>query len=148
MMAEFCHQHGIRLLAYGTICGGLASERYLGRPEPQLAELNTPSLRKYKQMIDEWGGWSLFQELLSALDRISVKHSMSIANVATRYILDKPVVAGVIIGARLGIAEHRSDNVRVFGLQLEKEDEDRIEDVCAKSNDLFKTIGDCGDEYR
>ena len=73
---------------------------------------------------------------------------MSIANVATRYILDRPAVAGAIIGVRLGIADHRDDNARVFSFRLEKDDTNSIEEVNKKSNDLFETIGDCGDEYR
>jgi aryl-alcohol dehydrogenase-like predicted oxidoreductase len=99
-------------------------------------------------MIDDWGGWGLFQELLLVLDRIAKKHSRSIANVATRYILDKPAVAGVIIGARLGITNHIDDNAKVFGFKLDRDDLKSIEEVCTKSNDLFERIGDCGDEYR
>jgi aryl-alcohol dehydrogenase-like predicted oxidoreductase len=146
-MARFCRDNKSSLLAYGTICGGLMSERYLGRPEPY-SELDTASLKKYKRMIDEWGGWDLFQQLLSALDTIAKKHGVGIANVAARYILDRPAVAGVIIGARLGIADHRDDNARVFGFRLDGDDLGSIEEVCRKSNDLYETIGDCGDEYR
>jgi aryl-alcohol dehydrogenase-like predicted oxidoreductase len=145
-MARFCTDNKASLLAYGTICGGLISEHYLGRPEPY--DLGTASLKKYKRMIDAWGDWQLFQELLSTLKGIAQKHDVGIANVATRYILDRPVVAGVIIGARLGIAEHRDDNARVFGFRLDQNDNGSIEDVCKKSNDLFEMIGDCGDEYR
>jgi aryl-alcohol dehydrogenase-like predicted oxidoreductase len=145
-MAQFCRDNKASLLAYGTICGGLLSERYLGKPEPY--NLDTASLKKYKRMIDAWGGWQLFQELLSILKGIAQHHGVSIENVATRYILDKPAVAGVIIGARLGIADHRDDNARVFGFRLDKDDNGSIEEVCKKSNDLFEMIGDCGDEYR
>jgi aryl-alcohol dehydrogenase-like predicted oxidoreductase len=145
-MAEFCRDNKASLLAYGTICGGLMSERYLGRPEPY--DLDTASLKKYKRMIDAWGGWELFQELLSTLKGIAGKHGVSIPNVSTRYILDRPAVAGVIIGTRLGIAEHRDDNTRVFGFKLDHDDNRSIEDVCEKSTDLFEMIGDCGDEYR
>lgn len=145
-MARFCKDNKMSLLAYGTICGGLLSERYLGRPEPY--DLDTASLKKYKRMVDTWGGWELFQELLSTLNEIAKKHGVSIANVATRYILDKPAVAGVIIGVRLGIANHLDDNSRVFGLKLDKDDNSKIEEICKKSNNLFDAIGDCGDEYR
>jgi aryl-alcohol dehydrogenase-like predicted oxidoreductase len=147
-MIPFCKRHKVSLLAYGSICGGLISERYLGRVEPSGAELNTLSLRKYKRMIDAWGGWNLFQELLLNLNRIAQKHGVSIANVATRYILDKPGVAGVIIGVRLGIADHISNNLQVFNLTLDKSDLNDIESVCTKSDNLFEKIGDCGDEYR
>jgi aryl-alcohol dehydrogenase-like predicted oxidoreductase len=54
-MIPFCQARGIVLLTYGTYCGGLLSERYLGQPEPGYVALSTASLRKYKQMIDAWG---------------------------------------------------------------------------------------------
>ncbi|KAG2474320.1 MAG: hypothetical protein NPMRTHETA2_350001 [Nitrosopumilales archaeon] len=99
-------------------------------------------------MIDTWGGWNLFQELLVILDNIAKKYNTSVANVATKFILDKPAVAGVIIGVRLGISEHRDDNVKVFGLNLDSEDNAKIKSVVSKANDLFDKIGDCGNEYR
>src|SRR5208282_3761990 len=87
-MAAFCRDHDITLLTYGTVLGGLLSEKYHGRPAPQRSELNTASLQKYSNMIDAWGGWTLFQELLSALKQIADKHQVSIANVGVCYILD------------------------------------------------------------
>ena len=29
-MADFCQQHGIKLLTYGTVAGGFLSDKYLG----------------------------------------------------------------------------------------------------------------------
>jgi len=147
-MIPYCQQHGIGLLTYGTFCGGLLSEKYVDQPEPGYNALNTSSLRKYKNMIDAWGGWTLFQELLGVLKAIADKHNVSIANVAVRYILDKPAVAGVIVGARLGISQHRNDNARVFEFTLDDADLSAIHGVTDKSNDLMQRIGDCGDEYR
>jgi len=149
-MIPFCLKYNINLLAYGSICGGLLSERFLGRAqEPSAAELDTLSLRKYKRMVDAWGGWSLFQALLVILKEIAQKYDVSIANVATRYILDKSsAVAGVIIGTRLGIVDHINDNARVFNFRLDKSDFEVIDNVCKRSNNLFEIIGDCGDEYR
>ena len=147
-MIPFCLEHNISLLAYGSICGGLISERYLGTVEPSTAELNTASLRKYKQMIDAWGGWDLFQKLLLTLKSIAQKYDVSIVNVATNYILAKAAVAGVIIGDRLGIVDHRNDNTRVFNFDLDKSDCYAIDAVCTNANNLFEIIGDCGDEYR
>ncbi len=147
-MIPFCLEHNTSLLAYGSICGGLISERYLGAVEPSTAELNTASLRKYKQMIDAWGGWDLFQKLLLTLKSIAQKYDVSIANVATNYILAKAAVAGVIIGDRLGIVDHRNDNTQVFNFDLDKSDCYAIDAVCTNANNLFEIIGDCGDEYR
>ena len=147
-MAAWCRDHGVSLLAYGTLLGGLLSEKFLDRPEPGRSELATVSLQKYKQMIDAWGGWALFQELLAVLKRIADRHGVGIANVGARYVLDRPAVAGVIIGARLGIAEHIADNARPFGFALDAGDLAAIDPVLAKSTDLMRVIGDCGDEYR
>jgi aryl-alcohol dehydrogenase-like predicted oxidoreductase len=147
-MASCCREHAISLLAYGTLLGGLLSEKYLGRPEPRRLELNTASLQKYKNMIDAWGGWTLFQELLAVLKQIADKHRVSIANVGVRYVLDRPAVAGVIVGARLGAAQHIAENTRVFGFALDAGDLAMIEAILMKSRDLTQVIGDCGDEYR
>jgi len=148
LMTSFFAKHGIKILSYGTLLGGFFSEKYLGVDEPHRGDLTTASLQKYKNMIDTWGGWQLFQELLFTLDKIAKKHNCSIANVSTRFVLDRPQVAGVIIGARLGIANHREDNSKVFDIKLDDEDISSISCVTAKSNDLFDVIGDCGDEYR
>jgi aryl-alcohol dehydrogenase-like predicted oxidoreductase len=147
-MIPFCIKHNTSLLAYGSICGGFLSERYLGRTEPSVYELDTLSLRKYKRMIDLWGGWKLFQELLLTLNKIARKYNVSIANVAIRYILDKSTVAGVIVGTRLGIVDHIRNNIQTFRFSLDNSDYDIINDICTRSNNLFDLIGDCGDEYR
>ncbi len=148
IMVPFFARNGIQIISYGTLLGGFFSEKYLNVDEPTRADLTTASLQKYKNMIDIWGGWELFQELLGVLNIISKKYDCSIANIATKFILDKPQVAGVIIGARLGISSHREDNSKVFELKLEQNDLLSISSVTSKSNDLFDTIGDCGDEYR
>ena len=148
IMTPFFAKHGIKILSYGTLLGGFFSEKYIGVDEPHRGDLTTPSLQKYKNMIDAWGGWQLFQELLSVMNSIGEKHNCSIANIATRFVLDRPQVAGVIIGARLGIAEHREDNAKVFDVKLDSQDISLIDSVTAKSNDLFDVIGDCGGEYR
>ena len=148
LMTPFFAKNNIKILAYGVLLGGFFSKKYLGVNEPHRGDLSTASLQKYKNMIDVWGGWQLFQELLSVLDAIAKKHDSSIANVAARFVLDRPQVAGAIIGARLGIANHRKDNAHTFDVRLDSEDLAKIKDVTSKSNDLFETIGDCGDEYR
>ena len=147
-LAQVCQRQGIHLLAYGTLAGGLLSDTYLGQPEPLRAALTTASLSKYKQMVDAWGGWDLFQELLIALKHVADRHEVSVADVAMRYIMDRPMVAGVIIGVRLGVADHLEDNARVFSLELEPKDLGEIELVLSRSRDLYQAIGDCGDEYR
>lgn len=46
-MAPACEARGVKLLTYGTLLGGLLTDKYLGKPEPTKAQLTTPSLGKY-----------------------------------------------------------------------------------------------------
>ncbi|XP_027874213.1 uncharacterized oxidoreductase At1g06690, chloroplastic-like [Xiphophorus couchianus] len=153
-MEQLCVANNIKLLTYGTLAGGLLSERYSGKAEPSSrAELDTASLSKYKNMIDSWGGWTLFQDLLVALETVAKRHGCSVASVATRYVLDRPAVGGVIVGCRFGVAgagQHIGDSLRSCSpeLQLTAEDHAAIESVTRRSTDLMALIGDCGDEYR
>lgn len=147
-MVEFCQTHDIKLLPYGVVCGGFLSEQYLNQPEPNNFRLETVSLKKYKNMIDAWGGWSLFQELLKTLKAIAQKHDVTIPNIAVRYILEQPTVAGAMVGTRLGISQHIEENAQVFEFSLDAEDNQTLNSVFSQSRDLMQIIGDCGDEYR
>ncbi|KAK9755944.1 hypothetical protein RND81_01G061200 [Saponaria officinalis] len=150
-MAELCQQKGVKLITYGTVMGGLLSEKFL---DTNLSipfagpSLDTPSLQKYKRMVDAWGGWSQFQVLLQKLSQISRKHGVSIATIAVKYILDQPAVAGSMIGVRLGLSDHIQDANAIFSLVLDEEDAESIREISSRGKDLMKVIGDCGDEYR
>jgi len=48
----------------------------------------------------------------------------------------------------LGLTDRRAENAETFTVTLDAEDLTRIDQVTSKSNDLFRSIGDCGDEYR
>ena len=100
---------------------------------------------KYKRFIDATGGWDKFQNILTAAHAIGQKHGVSVANVATRWVLDHPAVAGVIVGARLGERVHADDNLRLFSFTLDAEDEALLAKAFADTKDV---PGDCGDEYR
>jgi len=118
-MADYCRANNIALLCYGTVCGGFMSERWLGKPEPRAA-LNNRSLTKYKLIIDDFGGWDLFQQLLEVLDTAAVKHGTDIATVASRAMLDRPQVAAVIVGATN--TRHLGAHARIGDFQLDKDD--------------------------
>lgn len=47
------------------------------------------SRRQYYNMIRQWGGWPLFQELLSVTKSVADKHGVSIPNVGVRWVLDR-----------------------------------------------------------
>ena len=142
-MAELCRERGVKLLAFGTLAGGLLTDRFLGREEP--AELATWSEMKYKRFLDLAGSWDAYQGLLRVLGGVADRHEVSIANVASRYVLEQSSVAGVIIGARLGESQHIEDNLRLFSFELDESDREQIEIAL---EGLAPIPGDCGDEYR
>lgn len=137
-MVDFCAAKNCLLLCYGVLGGGLISEKWLGVPDPGKPSFENVSLDKYYRIIEDFGGWDLFQELLRTLDGIAKKHRVSIANIATRYILERPRVGAVIIGARS--ADRITENVRVFGFSLDEEDNGRISSVIDRSTG---PDGDC-----
>lgn len=139
-------EHGVGLLAYGTVAGGLLTEAWLGRPEPGPDDVATWSQMKYRRFVAACpGGWDAFQEVLRATAEIARRHGVSMANVACRWVLERPGVAAVIVGARPGRSEHVEDNLRVFSFSLD--DEDRA--LLAPALDaLGVPPGDSGDEYR
>jgi aryl-alcohol dehydrogenase-like predicted oxidoreductase/enamine deaminase RidA (YjgF/YER057c/UK114 family) len=144
-MSLFCAQSGVRLLAYGTLGGGFLTDRWVGKPEPTSADIPDWSKSKYKRFIDQIGGWGPVQQVLAACSAIARKHGVSVANVATRWVLEQRAVAAVIVGARLGEREHRADNLRLFGFALDDEDHARLDAALAQTRPV---PGDCGDEYR
>jgi aryl-alcohol dehydrogenase-like predicted oxidoreductase/enamine deaminase RidA (YjgF/YER057c/UK114 family) len=142
-LAELCTRTGVKLLAYGTLCGGFLSDKWLGQLEP--TEIADWSRSKYKRFIDTAGGWAVFQAILAAAGEIAQKHGVSISNVATRWVLEHDAVAAAIVGARIGESEHRADNLNVFGFALDAEDKARLDEAFARTEPI---PGDCGDEYR
>ncbi len=144
-MTDLCLERGVRLLAFGTVAGGFFTRRWLGAPEPGPADLQTWSQMKYRRFIDSAGGWSAFQSLLSTVAAVAERSRVSVANVACRYILEAPAVAGIIVGARLGRSDHVADNLALFGFTLDAEGREAI---AAALGGLEAIHGDCGDEYR
>jgi aryl-alcohol dehydrogenase-like predicted oxidoreductase/enamine deaminase RidA (YjgF/YER057c/UK114 family) len=142
-MTEVCRETGVKLLAYGVLAGGFLSDRWVDRPEPM--DIPDWSKSKYKRFIDTIGGWRALQKVLAAAKAIAVKHGVSVANVAARWVLEQEAVGAVIIGARLGEREHRADNLAVFGFALDAADEARLAEAQSSMREI---PGDCGDEYR
>jgi aryl-alcohol dehydrogenase-like predicted oxidoreductase len=110
------------------LAGGFLSERYLGIKEFQ-DPLENRSLVKYRLIIEEFGGVEMFQAVLLTLKRIAEKHNVGIAEIASQYILQKPSVAGVILGAR--DVSHLENIRKLNFLRLDNEDLREIQTVIA-----------------
>jgi aryl-alcohol dehydrogenase-like predicted oxidoreductase len=137
-VAAQCARNGIGLLCYGALAGGFLSERYLGRPDPA-PPFENRSLVKYRLIIDEFGGWDRFQEMLAALGSVAARHGVGIGAVAIRWVLDQPGVSGVIVGARH--ARHLDAIRQACALSLDDEDRAAVARVQSASS------GPSGDVY-
>ncbi len=144
-MTATCLAHGIKILAFGTVAGGFFSSKWIDQPEPMINESLTWSQMKYKRYIDAAGGWNWYQQLLKVLHTIAIKNEISIATVASSYIMHQPAVGGVIIGARMGVSEHIDENAKLFNFSLTEHEKNIIQEVLLQGNII---PGDCGDEYR
>jgi aryl-alcohol dehydrogenase-like predicted oxidoreductase/enamine deaminase RidA (YjgF/YER057c/UK114 family) len=142
-MTDLCRETGVKLLAYGVLAGGFLSDQWVGRPEP--THVPDWSKSKYRRFIDTVGGWDALQRVLAGAKAVGVKHGVSVANVAARWVLEQDAVGAIIIGARLGEREHRGDNLALFGFALDAADRARLAEAQSRVRDI---PGDCGDEYR
>jgi aryl-alcohol dehydrogenase-like predicted oxidoreductase len=128
-MVELCASHGVALLCYGTLAGGLLTERWLGAEPPIPGEEANRSVTKYRLIVEEAGGWQAFQGLLGALARVAGRRQASVANVATRWVLDRPGVTAAIVGA--ASADHLEENAHLFDLELDEQDRGELETALA-----------------
>lgn len=146
-LSSVCAENGVGILAYGTLLGGYLSEKWVGALEPQDMESLNWSLRKYLRFIRAAGGWAPFQRVLQSLATVASKHGVPIAAVATRWVLDIPVVSAVIVGCRLTADSNKytASNLAAFGFKLDDEDRKLISEAQEGLSDI---PGDCGDEYR
>jgi len=141
-MTDLCAQHGICLLCYGALAGGLLSQRYLGC-EDLVPPFDNRSLVKYRLIIEELGGWDRFQKMLACLDAVAARHRVGIGAVAIRWVLDRPGVSGVIVGVRH--SRHLVDIVSACALALT--DEDRA-DIARVQSEFQGPNGDVYDLER
>ena len=96
--------------------------------------LENRSLVKYKLIIDDFGGWELFQQLLRVLKAVGDRHGVDIATIASAWVLEQPQVAAVIVGARN--QAHALANAGIMDVVLDADDRSRIAAVIAQGNGL------------
>ncbi|MBI1776256.1 MAG: aldo/keto reductase [Proteobacteria bacterium] len=136
-MADFCRERGIGLLTYGHLLGGFFSEAWLDAPEPT-GPFENRSLTKYKLIIDEFGGWALFQQLLRALKKVGQRHGVGVGEVAVRWTLGRPGVVGCIVGATS--TRHLAQNLKICDFALTQED---LAEIALVTDNRRGPPGDC-----
>jgi len=113
---------GLGVLVWSPLAGGLLSGKYRrGRPEPEgtrhAAQWNEPPVRDLDALLD----------IVEVLVAIADSHAASASQVALAWLLTRPGIASVIIGART--EEQLADNLRAAELRLEPHEVARLEAV-------------------
>eukprot|EP00928_Gymnodinium_smaydae_P017244 TRINITY_DN16595_c0_g3_i2.p1 TRINITY_DN16595_c0_g3~~TRINITY_DN16595_c0_g3_i2.p1 ORF type:complete len:1750 (-),score=255.28 TRINITY_DN16595_c0_g3_i2:53-5251(-) len=117
-LAAYCAKHDIPLVAYGALCGGFLSEKWLGAAAPVIADVAPPK-RKYLARIQAQGGWAEFQRLLSDANRVALRRGAKLAEVAIAWVLHHGA-SSVIIGP--GNSRRICDAISALSLRLEPDD--------------------------
>lgn len=91
-LAEVSHRENVKLLAYSPLAFGVLTGKYLYGENPENARLTLfPQMNRYiKKPIDH---------IIKSYMDIAEKHGLSLTQMAIAYILHKPFLASVIIGA-------------------------------------------------
>ncbi|MEM6428709.1 MAG: aldo/keto reductase [Deinococcota bacterium] len=126
--------NNIDLLCYGSVAGGLLSDAWLDKPEPQ-APYENRSLVKYILMVEEMGSWDVLQSILETLRSIADTHESDIASIASSYCLHQPAAQACIVGVRN--AKHLEHHLQLQrGIQLAEDELAQLDDLRAQ----FKPI--------
>src|SRR3954470_21289329 len=115
---------GVGIMVWSPLAGGLLSGKYRrDQPMPegsrQLTDWNEPPVR------DENG----LHDIVDALVEIGEAHGVSAAQVAIAWVLDRPGVTTVVLGART--EEQLSDNLAAAELTLTEAERARLDEVSA-----------------
>jgi len=147
-MGPCCARHDAWLLCYGALAGGFLSDAWICMSGPPAQPANR-SLVKYRLIIDEFGGWELYQDLLVALAAVARKHRATIAQVALRWLLERPRVAAAIVG--VGRSDRAADKLAAFSFALDGEDRAQIDAVLQRRagprGDVFGLEREVGGEH-
>ncbi len=146
-LLDYCKANNIAVLCYGTLAGGYLAERWRGAP---IVKPETRSQVKYLQVIEDTLGWEGYQGLLELLGEIARKHAVSIANVATRFILSQSGVGASIVGVRS--SRHVASNVQALSFELDAEDiagiRQYIDGYAVLEGEPFELERTAGSKYR
>ena len=115
---------GLGVLVWSPLAGGLMSGKYRRDRQPpagsrQLTEWNEPPVRDQDAL----------HATVDVLVAIAEGHGVSAAQVALAYLLGRPAVTSLVIGAKT--AEQLADNLAAADLVLTAEERSRLDDVSA-----------------
>ena len=116
------HDQGLGVLVWSPLAGGLLSGKYRrNQPQPEgtrhLAEWGEPPVRDENKLYD----------IVDVLVEIAESRGVSAAQISLAWLLSRPIVSSVIVGARS--EEQLVDNLKAAHLELTAEEIQRLDEV-------------------
>jgi aryl-alcohol dehydrogenase-like predicted oxidoreductase len=123
-LVPLCLDQKLGILTWSPLGGGFLTGKYRrGKPRPQGARRSEPA-GQFLQ-FDEQRGFDIVDEL----ERIAADHAATITQAALNYLLRKPAVSSVIIGART--PEQLADNLKTTSWEMTAEEVARLDALSA-----------------
>lgn len=123
-LVPLCLDQKLGILTWSPLGGGFLTGKYRrGKPRPQGARRSEPA-GQFLQ-FDEQRGFDIVDEL----ERIAADHAATITQAALNYLLRKPAVSSVIIGART--PEQLADNLKTTSWETTAEEVARLDALSA-----------------
>ncbi len=121
-LVPLCLDQGLAILVWSPLGEGFLTGKYRrGQPRPQGARLSVPNTSFIP--FNEQRGFDIVEEL----DRIAKEHKATVAQVALNYLLRKPGVTSVIIGART--PEQLADNLKTTDWEMTSAEVARLDEL-------------------
>jgi aryl-alcohol dehydrogenase-like predicted oxidoreductase len=125
-LVPVCLDQGIGILPWSPLHGGILTGKYRkGKEWPKGTRMSGPE-DKLPYDVDRG------EKILDLLDSIAQKRERTMAQIALNYLLCKPGVDSVVIGARDD--KQLAENIEVSGWQLSKEEIKRLDDMSSPPN--------------
>ncbi|HKU11265.1 MAG TPA: aldo/keto reductase, partial [Sinomonas sp.] len=123
------------LLPWSPLGGGWLSGKYRRDTPPSGATRLGENPQRGMEAWEPRNAKSRTWEIIDAVREIADAHGVSSAQVALRWLADRPAVTSVILGART--QEQLADNLKADALQLEQEETERLTKVSEPELDVY-----------
>lgn len=121
-LVPLCLDQGLGVLPWSPMAGGFLSGKYRrGKPRPG-GSRRTKAEESFLR-IDEDAGYAI----IDALDQIAASHQATIAQAALNYLLRKPSVCALVIGART--PEQLEDNLKAAEWEMTPEEVAQLDEL-------------------
>jgi aryl-alcohol dehydrogenase-like predicted oxidoreductase len=121
-LVPLCLDQGLGILPWSPLSGGFLTGKYRrGQARPEGARMSHPESAFLR--FD----WEKGYDIVDELDRIGKAHNASVAQVALNYLLRKPGVCSVIIGART--PRQLADDLQTVNWELTPEEVAKLDEL-------------------